>query len=154
MGRVVAKIKITNYGDQIGIERGWTQESPRAVEVEALVDTGATELALKPSVIKALGLERLQTARVSTATGPARIRRYGAVKLELMNRWVICDVAEVPERVPNLLGQVPLEVLDLVVDCKRQRLIGNPEHGGVQTLELYFRVAPRRPRRSRRGPAG
>jgi clan AA aspartic protease len=153
MGRVVARIKLTNYGDQIVRERGLTRDRPRSLEVEALVDTGATELALKPSVIKALGLEPLQTARVSTATGPAKIRRYGAVRLELMNRWVICDVAEVPERVPNLLGQVPLEVLDLVVDSRGQRLIGNPEHGGVQTLELYFRPT-RRPPRSRRMHGG
>lgn len=57
-----------------------------------------------------------------------------------MGRYGIFDVAEVPERVPNLLGQAPLEVLDLVVDCKRQRLIGDPEHGGVQTFEMYSRV--------------
>src|SRR5687767_7885727 len=116
MGRIVAKIKLTNYGDQIGIDRGWTKSKPRMVEVDALVDTGATELALKPSTIKALGLEPLDPARVSTAAGLRKIRRYGAVKLELMGRYGIFDVAELPERVPNLLGQVPLEVLDLVVD--------------------------------------
>ena len=148
MGRVVTLIKLTNYVDQAGRERGWTKDKPRMLEVEALVDTGATELALKPSVIKALGLESLDPARVSTAAGPLKVRRYGAVKLELMGRYGIFDVSELPERVPNLLGQVPLEVLDLVVDCKRQRLIGNPEHGGVQTFEMYFRRAKRRRPRS------
>ncbi|MBI2927141.1 MAG: aspartyl protease family protein [Verrucomicrobia bacterium] len=151
MGRVVATIKLTNYVDQAGRRRGWTKEAPRSVKVEALVDTGATELALKPSVIKSLGLESLETARVSTAAGPQRVRRYGAVKLELMGRYGIFDVAEVPERVPNLLGQVPLEVLDLVVDCRRQRLIGNPEHGGVQTFEMYLRANRQRQRRRVRG---
>ncbi len=145
MGRVTASIKLINYGDQAGRERGWTKATPRTVEVEALVGTGATELALKPSVIRLLGLEALQQTRVSTAAGPATIRRYGAVRLELMGRWGIFDVTEVPERVPNLLGQVPLEVLDLVVDCKRRRLIGNPEHGGVHSFEMYFRFAKRRP---------
>ena len=151
MGRVIVKIKVTNYGDQIVRERGLTKEKPRTAEVDTLVDTGATELALKSSVIKSLGLEPLETARVSTAAGPQRVRRYGAVKLELMGRYGIFDVAEVPERVPNLLGQVPLEVLDLVVDCKRQRLIGNPEHGGVQTFEMYSRLAKQRRRRSSSG---
>ena len=151
MGRVVARIKLTNYGDQIVRERGLTKEKPRMVEVDTLVDTGATELALKPSVIKALGLESLDPARVSTAAGPRKVRRYGAVKLELMGRYGIFDVAELPERVPNLLGLVPLEVLDLVVDCKRQRLIGNPEHGGVQTFEMYFRLVNRRQKRSSTG---
>ena len=146
MGRVIAKIKLTNYGDQIVRDRGLTKNPPRTVDVEALVDTGATELALKPSVIRALGLESLQATRVSTAAGPLTIRRHGAVKIELMGRWGIFDVSEVPERVPNLLGQVPLEVLDLVVDCKRQRLIGNPEHGGVQNFEMYFWSLKRRKR--------
>lgn len=143
MGRVIATIKLTNYVDQAGLRRGWTKAPPRSVTVEALVDTGATELALKPSVIKSLGLESLETAPVSTAAGPRRVRRFGAVKLELMGRSGTFDVSEVLEGVPNLLGQVPLEILDLVVDCKRQRLIGNPEHGGVQTFEMYFRTQRR-----------
>ncbi len=47
------------------------------------------------------------------------------------------DVIEVPELVPNLLGQVPLEVPDLVVDSKRQKLIGNSAHRGEQMTEEY-----------------
>ena len=45
------------------------------------------------------------------------------------------DVIEVPESVSNLLGQVPLEVLDLVVDSKGRKLIPNPAHGGEQMSE-------------------
>jgi hypothetical protein len=44
---------------------------------------------------------------------------------------------EVPEDCPVLIGQVPLELLDLVVDPAGQQLIGNPAHGGEQVLELY-----------------
>lgn len=146
-GRVIATIKLTNYVDQAILRRGLTKAPPRCVTVEALVDTGATELALKTSVIKSLGLESLETANVSTAAGPQAVRRYGAVKLELMGRTGTFDVSEVPEGVPNLLGQVPLEILDLVVDCKGQRLIGNPEHGGVQTFEMYFIAKRKQPRR-------
>ena len=47
------------------------------------------------------------------------------------------DVIEVPETVPNLLGQVPLEVLDFVVDSKGQKRIPNPAHGGEQRSEEY-----------------
>lgn len=45
------------------------------------------------------------------------------------------DVIEVPESVSNLLGQVPLEVLDLVVDSKGRKLIPKPAHGGEQMSE-------------------
>jgi hypothetical protein len=34
-----------------------------------------------------------------------------------------------------VIGQVPLELMDWVVDPKRQRLIGNPEHGGEYMVE-------------------
>jgi hypothetical protein len=33
------------------------------------------------------------------------------------------------------MGQVPLELMDWVVDPGRQRLIGNPEHGGEEMIE-------------------
>jgi hypothetical protein len=42
-----------------------------------------------------------------------------------------------PDDCPVLIGQVPLEVLDFVVDPQGQRLIGNPAHGGEQILEIY-----------------
>jgi hypothetical protein len=47
------------------------------------------------------------------------------------------DVIEVRESVPNLHGQVPLEVLDLIVDSKGRKLIPNPAHGGEQMSEEY-----------------
>ena len=63
--------------------------------------------------------------------------KYEPVQLELMGRKENFDVIEVPESVPNRLGQVPLAVLDLVVDTKRRKLIPNPAHGGEQTTEEY-----------------
>ena len=113
------------------------KRKPRSVEVEALVDTGATRLYLKPSVIKRLGLTRTDTVRSQTTNGDAIRYKYEPVELELMSRRETFDVIEIPENVPNLLGQVPLEVLDFVVDAKRQRLTTNPAHGGEQMTEEY-----------------
>ncbi len=63
--------------------------------------------------------------------------KYELVELELRARRETFDVIEVSENVPNLLGQVPLEVLDFVVDSKSQHLIPNPAHGGEQITEEY-----------------
>jgi hypothetical protein len=60
------------------------------------------------------------------------------VRLELMGRHENFDVVEVPEEVPNLLGQVALEVLDFVVDSRGRSLVANPAHGGQQMTEEYF----------------
>jgi hypothetical protein len=46
-------------------------------------------------------------------------------------------VTEVPDDCPILIGQIPLELLDFVVDPSGQKLIGNPEHGGEHVVELY-----------------
>ncbi len=75
--------------------------------------------------------------RSQTTNGSAIRYKYEPVELELMERRESFDVIEIPEHVPNLLGQVPLEVLDLVVDTKGQRLIPNPAHGGEQMTEEY-----------------
>jgi hypothetical protein len=47
------------------------------------------------------------------------------------------DVVEVPDSVPVLIGQLPLEHLDFVIDMKAQTLIGNPRHGGEHVYEMY-----------------
>ena len=130
MGKVIVKVKLTNLFDQALYSRGASKKKPRWIEVQALVDTGATRLYLKPSVIKKLGLQRVDAVRSQTTNGEAIRFKYEPVQLELMGRKENFDVIEVPESVPNLLGQVPLEVLDFVVDSKAQKLIPNPAHGG------------------------
>ena len=109
----------------------------KPVSEQVIVITGATRLYLKPSIIKKLGLERTDTVRTRATNGQALRGKYEPVQLELMDRRENFDVVEIPEDVPNLLGQVPLAVLDLVVDARGQRLIPNPAHGGEQMSEEY-----------------
>ena len=63
MGKVIVKIKLTNLFDLAIQKRGAGREKPRHTEVEALVDTGATRLYLKP-----FGRHRL---RISGCSAPA-----------------------------------------------------------------------------------
>lgn len=137
MGKVTVRIKLTNYGDLFLQSHRLSKRKPRSVRVEALVDTGATRLYLKPSVIRRLGLQKTDVVRSQTTNGEALRIKYEPVQLELMGRRENFDVIEVPEAVPNLIGQVPLEVLDLVVDSRRQKLIPNPAHGGEQMTEEF-----------------
>ena len=78
----------------------------------------------------------MDAVRSRTTNGGAVRFKYEPVQLELMGRKENFDVIEVPESVPNLLGRVPLEVLDFVVDSKGQNL-PNPAHGGEQMTEEY-----------------
>ena len=46
-----------------------------------------------------------------------------------------CEVSELAEDCPVLIGYIPLEMLDFVVDPKDQRLIGNPDHNGEWMID-------------------
>ena len=140
MGKVVVTVKVTNRIDLALAERRLSQKKPRQVEIEMLVDTGATRLYLKPSVTRKLGLEKVDAVRSRTTNGETVRFEYEPVQVEVLGRKETFEVIEVPESVPNLLGQVPLEVLDLVVDSKARRLVPNPAHGGEQMTEEYSEI--------------
>jgi predicted aspartyl protease len=137
MGKVVVKIKLTNQGDLVAAQRKLSKAKPRTVEAEALVDTGATRLYLQSSLIKALGLRKESEVQSKTTNGVRRRAVFESVRLELMGRNGAFQVVEVDDDVPNLLGQIPLEYLDFVVDPRGQKLIPNPEHGDKQMSEEY-----------------
>jgi predicted aspartyl protease len=137
MGKVSVKLKLTNQGDLVALHRKLSKARPRSVEVHALVDTGATRLYLKPSVIKSLGLEKVDEVISQTTNGAAKRAVYEPVRLEVQGRYGNFDVVDIGENVPNLLGQIPLEYLDFVVDSKNRKLIPNPEHGDKQMSEEY-----------------
>ncbi len=138
MGKVIAKLKLTNQADLVLKSRRLLKgRTPRTVEIEALVDTGATRLYLKPSVLRALGLRKSGTVNSRTTNGDRLRSVYEPVRLELMMRHGVFEVVDIDERVPNLLGQIPLEYLDLIVDPKSQTLRPNPEHGDKQMSEEY-----------------
>ena len=66
-----------------------------------------------------------------------RIRMgFDAVRLTIMGRECVVEVMEVSNATPALVGQIPLEILDLVVNPMAGTLTGNPAHGGEHVLEL------------------
>jgi hypothetical protein len=62
---------------------------------------------------------------------------YDAVRVTIQGRDATVDVVEVPDEIPVLIGQIPLEMMDFVVDLQQRRLVGNPAHGGEQMIEMY-----------------
>ena len=139
VGKVIVAAKIENLEDLYAAKKGTlSPDQVRTVEVpDALIDTGATMLSLPAKLIAQLGLERLRTRRARTAAGIAEFGVYSTVQLTVQGRDCRLDVAEVSDDCPVLIGQLPLENLDFVVDPVGQRLIGNPAHGGEQMIELY-----------------
>jgi predicted aspartyl protease len=129
MGQVNTRIKVANWFDLEKVAQGERSEPPRSVEVDALVDTGAVRFYLRSSVVKQLGLRPINkiTSRTMADVSVERIV-YSPVDLQIQGRSGTFDVIEVPDSLPNIVGQIPLEHLDWVVDTKNRRLIPNPEH--------------------------
>ena len=139
MGKVLVAAKIENLQDLFDAERGIIPaEDLRLVEVDdALVDTGATGLSMPRRLIQRLGLRPLRTRQARTSAGLITVQIYGTARLTIQGRECPTDVTELPDDCPVLIGQIPLEALDFVVDPPNRRLIGNPEHGGEHIIELY-----------------
>jgi predicted aspartyl protease len=129
MGKVVTKIRVENWLDAELLAVGARTERPRAIETDALVDTGAVKFYLKSSLIRELGLRPVGEIRSRTMSARSETRKvFAPVSLEIQGRTGRFDVVEVPDVLPNIVGQIPLEDLDWVVDCRNQKLIPNPEH--------------------------
>jgi clan AA aspartic protease len=140
MGKVLVPVRIENVYDLHEVTLGGRAPGAvRSVEVaDALVDTGASTLSLPKRMVSQLGLAALRSRQARTSAGPVTLHMYGTVRLTVQGRDCTCDVVEIPDDCPVLIGQVPLELLDFVIDPVGQRLIGNPAHGGEHVIELYL----------------
>ena len=139
MGKVFVTAKMENLEDLYRVSLGQlTADQVRTVEVtDALVDTGATGLMVPSRYIAQLGLRSTRTSRAMTAGGAITMAVYQAVRLTIQGRDCTVDVYEMPDNIPVLIGQIPLEALDWVIDTVSQRLVGNPAHGGDHMVEVY-----------------
>jgi predicted aspartyl protease len=139
MGRVLVSARIENTDDLVLAKKGLLPaDQVRSVEVNnALVDTGATLLSMPKRLIDQLGLDPVRSRTALTSAGHVRVQIYGTARLTIEGRDCPIDVSELPDDCPVLIGQVPLELLDFVVDVPGHRLIGNPAHGGEHMIEMY-----------------
>lgn len=129
MGKATIQFKATNYDDLAANNLRLAKRKARAVEVEGLVDTGAVRLYLQRGVIAKLGLRPVELIKSRTKSDRAEVRQvFSPVRLEIQGRSGTFEVVELPDTLPNIMGQIPLEHMDWVVDLKNRRLIANPEH--------------------------
>jgi predicted aspartyl protease len=139
VGKVIVSAKIENVFDLYEAGRGQLAvDQVRHVDVsDARVDTVATLLAMPKRLIEQLGIAQIRTGRARTAVGLSTFGIFSPVRLTIQGRACSVDVSEVSEDCPVLIGYVPLELLDFVVNPKGQSLIGNPEHGGEFMFDMF-----------------
>lgn len=137
MGKVIVSAKIENLDDLYEVHKGrLTPDKVRTLDVtDALVDTGATGLMVPSRMLPQLGLRPAYTRPSRSVSGTFTLQVYEVVRLTIQGRECKVEVYEIPDPNPLLIGQVPLELLDWVVDPRGQKLIGNPEHGGQHMID-------------------
>ena len=138
MGQTRVRTRIENVNDYLNVKAGTLPpEKVRSIEVDdALVDTDARFLGLPGKHISSLGLKHIQTRQGLTSSGLDPWEMYSAVWLTIDGRQCTVDVVQVADECPVLIGYIPLESLDYVVDPINRRLIGNPQHGGQNIVDL------------------
>jgi clan AA aspartic protease len=128
MGAVRVSVKLTNATDEDLISRGLLNpDRLRVYETEALVDTGAVRTVVPMAIVQQLGLRIRAQQLAKYADGREEmVGITSPVIIEIMGRETTEAVLVTGDEV--LIGQTVLETLDLLVDCKNQRLIPNPAH--------------------------
>jgi clan AA aspartic protease len=126
MGTVYSEIVLKNAGDVINVQRGFIQEGEvRAAAVNALVDTGAGTLVINEEIRQKLGLIVKGMRRATLADGSsATYQVTEPVEIYWKDRNTTCPAILLPSADSILLGAIPLEDMDLIVDPQRQQLVG------------------------------
>ena len=133
MGVFRVRVKVRNWQNRyLAAERRGEE-----VQCEAMVDSGAAELALPVELLERLRLEHLGNVRVYTADGGEHdYRMFGIAEVEVQGRICQVRVIELPHGTEPLLGAAPLEAMDWHVSPGEKRLVPNPRSPEEPLLPL------------------
>ena len=128
MGLVYADIELINSEDLMLQRRGLClEQNIRRITTRALVGSGAYELVITEHVARQLDLPVVENRVVTLADDSyCSVDVVGPVDVRFENRRTIVRAFVLPGATQVLLGAIPLEGLDVMIDPKQQRLIVNP----------------------------
>jgi clan AA aspartic protease len=137
MGLVYADITLQNSFDVVAAKNGIIAgEAVKTLPVKALVDTGAITLTINDKIAKQLDLEVKDQVDVELADGTrGKSNLVGPVDIRFHNRITSCLALVLPDATEVLLGAIPLEGMDVIIDPNSQQLTVHPDrpfHAGMK----------------------
>jgi len=125
MGNVFAEITVKNVKDMGLAQEGHiTENNVRSVTLNAVVDTGATTLVINEEIFNQLGLSVVETRNINLAGGGRMgCKVTDPVHIQWKDRFAVVNAIVLPEGKP-LLGVIPLEFMDLMIDPVNRELVG------------------------------
>ncbi|BAU11173.1 unknown protein [Leptolyngbya sp. NIES-3755] len=138
MGLVYAEIELVRGADVVLAQEGFIEpEQIRRCTVQALVDSGATMLAIPEIVRSQLELRKTREIEADLADGSSvSLDVVGPIEVRFQNRRTFVEAIVTPNSTTVLLGAIPMEGMDVLIDPKRQRLIVNPESPEIAKMML------------------
>jgi predicted aspartyl protease len=131
------KITLVNARDMGNAREGLIPESKvRKIIVDAMPDTGAWTLVINEETRQKLGLAVEGLIASTLADGSTtQYNQTEAIKIQWKNRSTTQQALVVPDAHDILLGALPLEAMDLMVDPVHECLTG--VHGNQPVHVLY-----------------
>ena len=128
MGLIRTQLELLNGGDlELARRRKLPMEEVRKMHVTALVDSGAMMLAINESICQQLGLLKVDERLAELADGSVRTYDVvGPVEIRIPHRRCSVDAMVLPGDSEVLLGAIPMEDMDLVIEPKTQTVQVNP----------------------------
>ena len=139
MGLTFADIKLTSSEDLVLLRKGYIKKKEvRTLDVTALVDTGASMLTIPRSVQEKLDLPKVNEQNVELGNGSIiTVDIVGPIEIRFENRVTISTAVVLPDEIEVLLGAIPLQAMDVLIDVRRERLIVNPQSPDKARLYLH-----------------
>jgi clan AA aspartic protease len=129
MGLTYAEITLAN-GIQFGLaQQGHLpMEEVKKMNVTALVDSGAYMLTINENIKNQLNLPHYESREAKLADGSiVTCEIVGPVDIFFKNRATTCRAIVLPGDADVLLGAIPLEDMDVLIDLKNNELILPPD---------------------------
>ncbi len=138
MGITYAEIELISSDDIALHRRGYIPEDQiKSIKVKALVDSGASLLMITESIKNQLNLLKIDEQQAELADGSViNVEVVGPVEIRFENRKAIVSAMVLPGEVEVLLGAIPMQAMDVLIDIKQERLIVNPKSPDIARMFL------------------
>ena len=128
MGLIRTEIELVRGNDLALVEEGYLKaKKVRSVKVTALVDSGAYMLVINEEVKAQLSLKSKRKELAILADGSQlELDVVGPIEVRFKTRRTTVDALVAPGATEVLLGAIPLEGMDVLLDPNKQKLILPP----------------------------